>query len=442
MRREPATKLLTYRWVIFGTMALAYVFAYFHRQSPAVVANDLQDTFQTSAGFVGLLASAYFYPYALMQFPAGLLSDSLGPRKSATIFLFVAAIGSILFGAAPNIHVAVFARVLVGLGVSLIFISTMKILSQWFRPREFSSMAAILNVTGGIGVLSAATPLALITGWIGWRYTFEAIGIATGITVILVWVIVRNRPEDLGWPSLAEVDHEGPGTATPPQEIPLWDGVRQVVSEPRFWAIVCWFFCFGGIYFAFAGLWAGPYFMHVYGMSRAEAGGVLNMVAVGLIVGSPIMSLLSERVFRSRKKVLIVAGSLLIWELVIMNIYCEWLPHWALYLGMFLFSVRSDNRIYNHQRALPSRDSRHIGWNGQSIPISRGCTYANIYGVDIRSVSKECCRRLSRRSVRKSTCCTTSVYLYRIRSHFFYERNLSQFGVNSIQSLAELKFIF
>ena len=46
--------------------------------------------------------------------------------------------------------------------------------------------------------------------------------------------------------------------------------------------ISCWFFCICGVFFGFAGLWAGPYLMHMYGMSRAEAGGVLNMVALGL----------------------------------------------------------------------------------------------------------------------------------------------------------------
>ena len=341
MQGNHAAKTLSYRWVIFSVMALAYVFVYFHRQSPAVVANDLQETFNTSAGLVGLLASAYFYPYALMQFPAGLLSDSLGPRKSATIFLLLAAGGSILFGLAPTVGVAVLARVLVGLGVSLVFIPTMKVLSQWFRAREFSSMVAALNVTGGVGVLIAATPLALVTGWIGWRSTFMAIGLATIVIVILVWTLVRNRPEDMDLPSLAQIDHVGEGLAAPPQQIPLWEGAKRVVSEPRFWAVACWFFCICGVFFGFAGLWAGPYLMHAYGMSRAQAGGVLNLVAVGLIVGSPLMSLLSEKVFMSRKKVMWLAGSLLIAELIFLNIYPSGLPLWSLYPLMFLFSVFS-----------------------------------------------------------------------------------------------------
>ncbi len=86
MNDSPAEKVLTYRWLVLGIMALAFAFVYFHRLCPAVVAVDLQKAFAASGGLMGILASAYFYPYALMQFPAGLLSDSIGPRKRLRFF--------------------------------------------------------------------------------------------------------------------------------------------------------------------------------------------------------------------------------------------------------------------------------------------------------------------------------------------------------------------
>lgn len=341
MKEAPIAKLFKYRWLIFWIMAVAYVFVYFHRLCPAVVATDLQETFQASAGFVGLLASAYFYPYAVMQFPAGLLSDSLGPRKTATVFLVVAGIGSLAFGLAPTMEVAIAARVLVGLGVSMVFIPAMKILSQWFRVREFAFMTAILMIMGGIGGLTAATPLALMTGWVGWRVSFEIIGGVTLVMALLVWIFVQNRPQDMGWPSLAEIDHIGPGQSGAPLVIPLWEGARRVVSERHFWPIAVWFFFIFGVFFSFGGLWAGPYFMHVYGMNRAEAGNILNMIAVGMIVGSPLMSILSDRVFRSRKKVVILASLVLVGLMLLLNIFPAGLSHPMLYVFMFLFSICS-----------------------------------------------------------------------------------------------------
>jgi sugar phosphate permease len=341
MRGTPQSKVLTYRWVIFWTMAVAYVFVYFHRLSPAVVALDLQDALHASGGFMGLLASAYFYPYALMQFPAGLLSDSLGPRKTVSFFLLIAGAGSFLFGLAPSVEIAVLARVLVGLGVSMVFIPAMKIFSQWFRVSEFALMAAILNTMGGVGALTAATPLAIMTGWAGWRFSFEMIGVATLVIAVLVWALVRNRPKDMGWPSIAELDGSGPGTVTTPASIPLWEGAKRVVTEKYFWPIAVWFFCLLGTFFSFGGLWAGPYFMNVYGMSRGEAGAILNMIAVGLIVGSPLISLLSDRVLFSRKHVLSIFSGIMIALMAVFYLIPAGIPKVGLYLAIFIFSVSS-----------------------------------------------------------------------------------------------------
>jgi sugar phosphate permease len=228
---------------------------------------------------------------------------------------------------------------MVGIGVSMVFIPTMKILSQWFRVSEFAFMSGILFTMGGIGVYVATAPLAVFSAWVGWRASFVIIGLATLAIAILVWLIVRNRPEDMGWPSLAEIDHLGPGFAAPPKQIPLWDGVRRVVSEPRFWVVAAWFTCTASIAFSFGALWAGPFLKHVYGMSQSQVGNVLSMIALGLILGSPFMSFLSDKVFKSRKKVITLSSALLVAELILLNLAPDRLPVFSLYILLFLFCV-------------------------------------------------------------------------------------------------------
>ncbi len=333
--------VLMYRWLILCVMALAYVFVCFHRLCPAVVAVDLQKALGASGGLMGILASAYFYPYALMQFPAGLLSDSFGPRKTVPAFLAIAGVGSVIFGLASGIGVAVAARVMVGVGVSMVVIPAMKIFSQWFRVREFAFATAILSLMGGVGALTAATPLALVTGWLGWRWAFALIGVGTLVMAVVVWLLVENRPQDKGWPSIAEIDHNGPGSPMAPTAISLWEGARTVVTERYFWPLAVWFFFSGGVFFGFGGLWAGPYLMHVYGLDRAEVGSVLNMLAVGLIVGSPLASTLSDKIFHSRKRVLALASALLLADVLLLNLFPSGLPRSFLYPVFFVLTVCS-----------------------------------------------------------------------------------------------------
>lgn len=339
MTEDVTGKIMRFRWLIFIVLALAYLFVYFHRLSLSVVANDLIKDFKTTASVMGLLGSTYFYCYAFMQLPAGLLSDSLGPRKSVTLFLIIASAGSIIFGFAPTIKIAFLGRVMVGLGVSMVFIPTMKILSRWFHPHEFAFMAGILNAVGGIGVLAATWLLAVMTLFFGWRISFELIGCCTFIIVVLVWFIVRDRPEDKGWPSLGELGKEKGKVFGPVKQIPLLQGVRRVISEKYFWPVAIWFFFDCGIFFGFGALWGGPYLMDVYGMTRAQAGTVLSMIAWGMIIGSPPLGFISDKLMKSRKKPFILCNLLLVIELAFLSIYPAGLPRIALYIFFFVFSI-------------------------------------------------------------------------------------------------------
>ncbi len=296
-------KALEYRWLIFVVLAAGYLLVYFHRLCPAVVAEDMMKELKTTGGLIGLLGSAYFYPYALMQIPAGLLSDSWGPRKTIASFFTLACAGSIILGLSGSVTSAVIGRTMVGLGVSMLFVPTMKTLAVWFRAREFSRMTGVMIAMGGVGSLTAYTPLALLNGAVGWRKSFILVGGITAAITALIWLVVRDRPSDMGWTSPVP---ESPRSEA--EKTGLWEGVRVVVTTPRFWPLALWFFFGCSIFFAFAGLWGGPYLMQVFGYSRDGAASVLNMHAFGMIVGSPLLSLISDKVVKGRKPVLVFAA--------------------------------------------------------------------------------------------------------------------------------------
>jgi sugar phosphate permease len=332
---DPLNKALRYRWLIFWILAFSYILVYFHRLCPAVLAVDMMGDLQASGALLGVLSSAYFYPYALMQLPAGLLSDSWGPRRSISLFFTVAFVGSIVLGLAGSVLWALVGRTLVGLGVAMLFVPTMKVLAEWFRPKEFATMTAILMVMGGLGSLTAASPLAILSNRIGWRLSFVAVGFFTLLMAILVWLFVRDRPADLGWPSPAEPSGSSPAA------IGLLEGIKRVLLYPRFWPIAIWFFFDCAIFFSFGGLWGGPYLMQIYGLSKAKAGQILSMIAIGMIVGSPFLSFLSDRIFRGRKPVLLLSSFIVLCLTALLAFYTARLSIPALYLlclGLGVFS--------------------------------------------------------------------------------------------------------
>jgi len=325
----------TYRWIIFSILAGCYFLVYFHRLCPAVLAVDMMRDLRAGGALLGFLGAAYFYPYALMQLPAGLLSDGWGPRNSITLFFIIAFIGSLLLGFAPNVTWAIVGRTLVGLGVAMLFVPTMKILAEWFRPSEFAPMTGILMAVGGIGSLSAATPLALLNNWIGWRFSFVTVGVFTLLLAGLVWLFVRDRPEDKGWEPLHPTDLSRNPT------IGLTSSVKQVLTCGSFWPLAAWFFFDCGIFFSFGGLWGGPYLAHVYGFSKAQSANILSMLAIGMIVGSPLLSLASNRVFKARKPVIVISALITVGITACLGFFTQSIPHFGHYLlcfGMGVFS--------------------------------------------------------------------------------------------------------
>ncbi|HOD15675.1 MAG: MFS transporter [Spirochaetes bacterium] len=325
-----------YKYIIFWILAVSYVLVYFHRLCAAVVAVDMMEDLDTGGALMGLLGAAYFYPYALMQLPAGLLSDSWGPRRTITLFFIIAFVGSIVQGMAPTVFWAITGRAMVGTGVAMLFVPTMKILAEWFTRKEFSSMTGVLIAMGGLGTLIATSPLALLSNAFGWRLSFVIIGIITLVSALLVGVVVRDRPSDAGFEVTLDT------RAVTDDRIGLAAGVRMVLGHPRFWTLGAWFFFGCAIFFNFGGLWGGPFLMQVYHLSKAESGNILSMLAVGMIIGSPLLSFLSDRIFKSRKKMIIMSSVMSLVLTSILAFHTTGIPLPLLYVLCFFMGFSTN----------------------------------------------------------------------------------------------------
>jgi sugar phosphate permease len=271
--------------------ASLYLFSWFHRVAPAVVAEDLMRAFSITAASLGNLAAIYPYVFAAMALVAGSLADTLGPRWTMTLGGATMGLGAVLFGAAPTFDVAFAGRLFVGLGASVMLIAWLSLASAWFRPDEFATISGWTQTVGNVGALVAASPLALLVEAFGWRQTFVMIG---GVTLLLAGaaaVLIRDRPEAMGLPP---VNPEQTARAAPTLG-EVVRGVPGVVANRRTWPPIL---AAGGVYttqITFLGLWGVPYLTQVYGLRRVQAATVVSMLAVGMGVGAPLVGWLSDR---------------------------------------------------------------------------------------------------------------------------------------------------
>ncbi len=298
-------RMMRLRWWIWSILALCYLIVYFQRIAPGVVADRLMADFAVGGAAVGLLTSIYFYLYAAMQIPSGVLADTLGVRRTVGTGVFLAGLGSIVFGVAPVLELAYLGRFLVGLGVSVVFVTALKFQSNWFRAGEFGTVSGLLMLVGNLGAVTATTPVAVMAQLLGWRLSFVVIGAVTCAVGIAAWWWVRDHPAELGLPSLDEIDatQEGPGSpgGAPSVKMPFWAGAKVVWRSRQTWTGFLAHFGLLGSYLTFNGLWAVPYLMHVYGMDRLEAANYLLVASLGMLVSAPLLGHASDHLLRSRR---------------------------------------------------------------------------------------------------------------------------------------------
>lgn len=318
------------RWSIFAILVLAYTLGFFHRMAPAVVAGDLMRSFDTTGAALGSLAAMYFYIYTAMQIPAGVLADTLGARTSVTAGNLIAGAGSILFGMADTFLQASVGRALVGLGVSVIFVALFKSNSVWFKERHFGIISGLVLLLGNLGAIASAGPLAALLEVHSWRTIFVALGSFTMLLALATWVLVRNRPEDLGFPSLRRMEGKEDHLAMRRH----WGAcLRQVIVTRDVWPSFWIGMGMVGSMLAFVGLWAIPYLRDVHGFDRT-AGAVFTSVALaGFALGSLLAGAVSDRI--GRRKPLVLAGTI---GYALTGLALAVLPWPSSLAGMILFS--------------------------------------------------------------------------------------------------------
>lgn len=319
MQQDNVKKMMSYRWVVWGVLVLSYIIVFFHRLSLGVVRQDLVDTFNISGTTFANIGSTYFYAYMVMQIPSGILADSLGARKTVTMGTFMAAIGSIIFGLAPNLPLLFFGRLLVGIGVSVVFIAILKTQSQWFREREFATMTGLTSLVGNIGGMLAQTPLVIMVAYFTWRTTFVIFGVISLGVAVLSYLVVRNSPAEMGFPTIQEIEGikvEKTKTEAAPS---LLEGLKRTLSNWRTWPGFFIFVGFYGPFVAMSGTWGQSYLMDVYGMAAESAPNYLLISVLGLAIGSIVLGKISDSL-RRRKLPMIVAGAVYVasWALIVL----------------------------------------------------------------------------------------------------------------------------
>ncbi len=328
------------KW-IWLCAALTFLAAYFHRTVTGVVADSLMRDFTIEqASELGMLSSIYFYTYAVLQVPSGMLADRYGPRLVISVSVVIAAAGAALIGCAESLSSLYIGRFLASVGVSVIYVNVVKLQAEWFRLREFATMLGLLTLVGNGGSLLSATPLAVLVESTGWRSAFFLVAFYSVLMAGACWLVIRNRPAEVGLPSMKELAARefGGAVAGPSAQTGMAAGLLTVLRNRHTWTPFLASVSVFGVYMTFSGIWGVPYFMQVMHMSRVEAANQVLLMFLGNMAGAPLVGYFSDRLGR-RRSPYIATTLLFLAALAGLMLGGAQIPGWLLSLLCFFFGI-------------------------------------------------------------------------------------------------------
>ena len=164
------------RWLIWSVGVLAYAVAVFHRFSLGVTGLEAAQRLHVTAAALGLLSLVQLAVYAGLQVPAGMLLDRLGSRRLLVAGAALMSVGQFIFAFADDLPTAVLARILLGSGDALTFISVLRLIAMWFSSRRNQLMLQMTAIIGQLGAVVSAVPLIGAVRAYGWTSSFAAGG--------------------------------------------------------------------------------------------------------------------------------------------------------------------------------------------------------------------------------------------------------------------------
>lgn len=275
------------RWAILGVCLLGVVIAYIHRLGLAPLVPMLVDDLGVAYAGAGVLVTAYFWTYAAVQVPLGVLTDRVGARRTMLLSLGILAVGIVAFALSRGFGEGLAARGLVGLGAAGFWLPALRLIRDWFPAHERGRATGLCSAGGGIGGTAALLLLPALADDLGWRVAYATTLGPLIAMVVLTLTIVRDRPGDR--------EHDG---AAGRPVAPL-AALGQVLGTGALWPLaLSSFFAYG----AFLGLvtWLPTALVTEHGLSAAAAGRVTSLVTGLVTLSWPLAGVVADRTGRPR----------------------------------------------------------------------------------------------------------------------------------------------
>jgi sugar phosphate permease len=264
---------------VFIPFALGYFLSYLFRVVNAVIAPDLVADLHLDPSQLGLLTATYFIAFASSQLPLGIFLDRFGPKVVESFLMIFAGLGAFIFAKSQTLTGVIIGRAFIGFGVSACLMAAFKSYVIWFPAKLWPRVNGFQMAAGGLGALSATTPIVWILTITDWRGLFLLLSALCIIVAIGIIFIVPEKKSHGDKESLRS----------------QMDGLKLIFKSKIFWRIAPLTTMTQAGFISIQGLWAGPWLKDIEGMQLPQIASILSWTAVSMIAGFIILGFVAEQ---------------------------------------------------------------------------------------------------------------------------------------------------
>ena len=291
----------------WGVGVSVYFLAVFHRSSLGVAGLLANQRFDISAAQLSTFTMLQLLVYAGMQVPVGLLVDRFGSRSVLLGGLTLMSLAQAGFAVSTDYPAALVARIFVGMGDAMTFISVIRLVSSWFPLRRVPLLTQVTGFVGQSGAIVAAIPLSWALGRFGWTQAYLTAACIGPVVAVVLLLFLHDAPSGRNLRGIA--------LSFPELRATLRASWAQPGTRLGFW-----------IHFAtpissnvLALLWGFPFLVRGEGMSHGDAAVLLTVLTATSMVAGPVLGWFAGRHpwHRSTSALVILAAMMAAWAAVL-----------------------------------------------------------------------------------------------------------------------------
>ena len=278
--------------IVLGLVCVMYGLTYIDRTNVSTASSIFQKDLHLNNTQVGLVFSAFAYPYLIFQIIGGWVGDRFGARLTLTLCALIWGGATLLTGIAGTLTAMLLARVLLGFGEGATFPTATRALCDWMPEGKRAFAQGITHSCARIGTALTPPVVAWLIAIGNWRLSFGVLG-TVSIAWAVAWAIYfRDNPSQ----------HRGV-TSAELQELPRYVLRAEKKKSPvpwlslarRMFPVTLVYFCYGWTLWLYLA-WIPQFFQHSYKLDLKNSALFSAGVFFAGVLGNLVGGIISDRV--------------------------------------------------------------------------------------------------------------------------------------------------